>query len=251
MEDAISLMPDRAQTWVRDHKPASAKKAAQLADEYYQNRPSESDQGLRNPNRSSYRHSDSRDSGRYMPSDSKQRHQQKPQNEKSDIAEDKPWLKPKFDPILGPLCFHCNGYGHIASACPQKPEPVGLVLEHPRAAVYGGKIAGNPVKKMLVDTGASRTIVNSQWVPPAARTGVTLPFSPFSGEPRDLHLARVAVTDKEVDLEVKVQDDLKYDALLGLNIPFLWNLGDHLRCKEEALAVQTRAQAKKQDDIEQ
>ena len=67
---------------------------------------------------------------------------------------------------------------------------IGLVLEHPRAAVYGGKIAGNPVKKMLVDTGA---IVNSQWVPPAAKTGVTLPFSPFSGEPRDLHLARVPI----------------------------------------------------------
>ena len=58
-------------------------------------------------------------------------------------------------------------------------------------------------------------------------------------------------TDKEVDLEVAVQDDLKYDALLGLDIPFLWNLGDHLLCKEEALVVQTRAQAKKQDDIEQ
>ena len=188
-----------------------------------------------------------------MPSGSKQWHQQKPQNEKSDIAEDKPWLKPKFDLILGPRCFQCNGYGHIASACPQKPEPVGLVLEHPRAAAYGGKIAGNPVKKMLVDTGASRTIVNSQWVLPAARTGVTLPFSLFSSEPCDLHLARVpiAVTDKEVDLEVAVQDDLKYDALLGLNISFLWNLGDHLRCKEEALAVQTRAQAKKQDHIEQ
>ena len=168
-----------------------------------------------------------------------------PTSQKTDLGSSRS-LTPSWVPVVSSAM-------DIASACPQKPEPVGLVLEHPRAAVYGGKIADNPVKKMLVDTGASRTIVNSQWVLPAARTGVTLPFSPFSGEPCDLHLARVpiAVTDKEIDLEVAVQDDLKYDALLGLDIPFLWNLGDHLRCKEEALAVQTRAQAKKQDHIEQ
>ena len=32
---------------------------------------------------------------------------------------------PKFDPVKGPHCFECNGYGHYASDCPKSREKDG------------------------------------------------------------------------------------------------------------------------------
>lgn len=110
--------------------------------------------------------------------------------------------------------------------------------EHLHAALYTGKIAGKPVKRMLVDTGASRTIVNSQWIPTAAISDTTLTFSPFNA------WRTISVNGEDVTLELAVQNDLKYDALLGLDIPFLWNLGDHLRrpCPQKTGRNRARSQ---------
>ena len=109
-----------------------------------------------------------------------------------------------------------------------------------------GRIEGRVVNEMLVDTGAVRTIVNSRWVPGSARLKKYIRFVPFSGPPRDLPLVDVTVDvgGQQVKLEVGVQEDLQYDALLGRDIPFLWNLGDHLRDQQYVGAVQTRAQTK-------
>lgn len=251
MEDVISLIPDKVQSWVRDQKPTSTKRAAQLADEYYLNRPSELKQANRHSSKQelsanrNYRPDNPTDRSRPKSQDGKETQPQKSPHGKSfSPTRDQPWRLPKFDPVQGPRCFACNEYGHIADACPTRTQSINLVSEHPRAALYAGRIAGRQVERMLVDTGASRTIVNSRWVPKSSMKDTKCTFSAFCGAPRELYLANItiSVNGDEVDLEVAVQDDLRYDALSGLDIPFLWNLGDHLRHKEEALAVQTRAQ---------
>ena len=92
----------------------------------------------------------------------------------------KPWRRPKFDPNLGPRCFSCNEYGHFANACPMKVQQINFSEDEPLAAVIRGKIAGNDVHHILVDTGASKTVIKKQWVPDAAMTGKHLHFSALS-----------------------------------------------------------------------
>lgn len=127
MEDVLSLIPDRVQSWVHDHKPTTTKMAAQLADEYYINRPSGFRQANRRQEQSTNRN--------HNPADRKSRdtQQQKfPRGKSPSHTKDKPWRLPKFDPVQGPRCFSCNEYGHIAEACPNKIQPINLASEHPR-----------------------------------------------------------------------------------------------------------------------
>lgn len=51
--------------------------------------------------------------------------------------------------------------------------------------------------------------------------------------------------EKTLELEVAVQDDLQYDTLLGLDVPFIWKLGDRLSRNDQVMAVHTRNQTRK------
>ena len=73
--------------------------------------------------------------------------------------QSKPWHRLKFDPNLGPRCFSCNGYGCFANACPKQVQQINFVEDEPLAAVIRDKIAGNDVHRILVDTGASKTVL--------------------------------------------------------------------------------------------
>ena len=49
------------------------------------------------------------------------------------------------------------------------------------------------------------------------------------------------------NLEVAISDNLRYDALLGRDVPFLWNLGSNLQVPDYIGMVQTQAQRKQTD----
>ena len=92
-------------------------------------------------------------------------------------------MKPKCDPVKGPRCFQCNEYGHYASDCSKlrKKEAINLAqcfdggnilsslpadteellvsTEVSQKVVMAGHIGETPVSRILIDTGADRTIV--------------------------------------------------------------------------------------------
>ena len=117
------------------------------------------------------------------------------------------------------------------------------------AVVIRDKIAGNDVHRILVNTGASKTVIRKQWVPDAAMTGKRLRFAALSEPLQVLPLAVVTleIDGRKLELEVAVSDNLRYDALLGRDVPFLWNLGSHLQVPDYVGMVQTRAQRKQTD----
>lgn len=235
MEDTINLMPDTIRTWVRDHKPKSTREATELADNYLSNRQWESDRLKRSMTRPSFRpqppHSSNPD-GKSKPTSTR-----KP--ESADTT--KPWTLPKYDPSLGPRCFHCNQYGHLANACPKKEIAIHLAIGSRPLITCAGRIGDHDVHNMLVDPGASMTIVNSKWIPPSTLKNK---FLTFTGGSLSLPLADTTLTahGDTVQLEVRVQDDLMYDALLGLDMPFNQKIGDTFRNQEKVMAVHTRKQ---------
>ena len=64
-----------------------------------------------------------------------------------------------------------------------------------------------------------------------------------------LPLAEVTleIDGQKLEREVAVSDNLRYDALLGRDVPFLWNLGSHLQVQDYVGMVQTQAQRKQTD----
>ena len=77
-------------------------------------------------------------------------------------------------------------------------------------------------------------------------TGKHLRFAALSGPLQVLPLAVVTleIDGQKLELEVAVSDNLRYDALLGRDVPFLWNLGSHLQVPDYVGMVHTRAQRK-------
>ena len=128
-------------------------------------------------------------------------------------------------------------------------QQINFIEEEPLAAVIRGKIAGNNLHHILVNTGASKTVIRKQWVPNAAMTGKCLRFAAFSEPLQVLPLAVVTleIDGQKLELEVAVSDNLRYDALLGRDVLFLWNLGSHLQVPDYVGMVQTRAQRKQTD----
>ena len=125
-------------------------------------------------------------------------------------------------------------------------QQINFIEDEPLAAVIRCKIAGNDVHHILVDTGAIKTVIRKEWVPDAAMTGKRLCFAALSGPLQVLPLAVVTleIDGRKLELEVAVSDNLRYDALLSRDDPFLWNLGSHLHVPDYIGIVQTRAQRK-------
>ena len=76
-----------------------------------------------------------------------------------------------------------------------------------------------------------------------------LHFAALSGP---LHVLPLAVVTLEIDgqkleLEVAVTNNLRYDALLGRDVSFLWNLGSHLQVLDYVGMVPIQAQRKQTD----
>ena len=54
-----------------------------------------------------------------------------------------------------------------------------------------------------------------------------------------LAVVTLEIDGRKLELEVAVSDNLLYDALLGRDVPFLWNLGSHLHLPDYMGMVQT------------
>ena len=82
------------------------------------------------------------------------------------------------------------------NACSKKVQQINFVEDEPLAAVIRGKIARNHIYRILVETGANKTVIRKRWVSDAAMTGKCLRFTALSGP---LQMLPLAVVPFEID----------------------------------------------------
>ena len=112
-----------------------------------------------------------------------------------------------------------------------------------RQTLVSGRVNGKSVKRVLLDTGAERTLVDSSLIQEKDKTGEIIWVRTFNGIISALSLAkvRIQIGENGDDLTVAVQEILRYDALLGTDFPELWGVGRHLLYNELINVSQTRS----------
>ena len=103
-----------------------------------------------------------------------------------------------------------------------------------RKVIIPGKVAGQDVSQILLDTGADRTMVKSCLVPETAKTGEVVLI-----ESHPLAEVELEVAHRRVTLKVALEEHGKYDVLLGTDFPGLWELGRQLVNAQALQLVQT------------
>ena len=114
-------------------------------------------------------------------------------------------------------CYGCGELGHIKPNCPDRIRRV-ISPESNDEEMVDGWLAGTAVKGMRVDTGADRSIISAEFVPPIAYLEKSVILDSWRGKQFSKHrLARLPlrVDDTEVDAVFAVTEKLDCPAILG------------------------------------
>ena len=152
------------------------------------------------------------------------------------------------------LCALCNERGHIALRCPKNAlvvkesdeeggENHGVVGE----IVVRGKVDGQEVDDILVDTGCARTLVLKSLVVPSKLTGGEMSVRCAHGDVSRYPIAEVKITIQGEShvVRVGVAEKLPRSVLLGRDVQATFRLLQPTKCSVDSF-VMTRAQARKE-----
>ena len=157
------------------------------------------------------------------------------------------------------VCYNCKQKGHIAARCPSKAslycDSDGIGEEASRSSdVYRSEnVNGVPVEDILLDNGATRTLVREDLVPTRSRVDgkVTIRCAHGDSVTYPLVETHIRVAGRELTLTAAVSKTLPAALLLGRDAPELLTLLGNREEKgttdpvgmDHVLAVTTRAQA--------
>ena len=219
VEHYQEVLPQELRIWVASHSPTTPAEVAKLIESY------DSAYNQSGRRRRNYREE-------YKPPG------------KTPSQEPSPVSKPTGDqtqwnrenrPMSSVTCFKCNKKGHYTRNCPEKNLRVqegkskgGLYTE--------GEINGRLVKRIQIDSGASRTVVKRSLISPADIDGESIKVTFGNGTSGEYPLAsvRVKLDNEEYQVNAAIVHDLAEEVLLGRDVP----LHKHIvRClpKEEQM----------------
>ncbi len=156
-------------------------------------------------------------------------------------------------------CFNCKQEGHIAANCTGEPALLGevvtpLVQDNWQCR---GKVEGQPVEGIVLDTGCKRTMVHQRLISPEnLLEGDVATIRCAHGDTvlYPLVNVRMEIDGIPIEVEAAVSDTLPVSVLLGRDVPQLKQLLSSSSSLDSplpirannAMVVITRAQAKKQ-----
>lgn len=256
LEQFVNTLPSNVKVWVQEHKPETSEVAAKLADDYLQARKttiSEEKKGKPLSQLTCHKCKQKGHKARNCPG---------AEENSTPIAKSE---RPRRD-LKDITCFTCDRKGHYAANCPNllcverrsnyrgETELIEHMVSPKQGIFHAGKVEGQTVSDVCLDTGCTRTMVRQDLVPPEKLLeGDSIAICCAHGDTVVYPLARVEV---EVDgqaheVEAAVSTKLPMSMLMGTDVPALPALVTaKLGEVETAHAVMTRAQKKAQESEE-
>ena len=258
-EQFLNTLPTDKKLWVLERKPETCVKAGELADEYEQARWPEMESlasSTSKPNRVG----------------SRECHTSKPNRVgsrechycgKSGHTEEDCYKRKREESQLsrGTQCYHCKKQGHnvMSWECPEKSmvckERRDWKRKGGRPMYKTGKVEGQKVTDILLDTGCSRTKVRRNLVAmEKIIVGRVATITCTHGDTKlhPLALVEVELDGSHIQVEAALSEELPVSVLLGTDVPELTHLisgtgsSINLVSQEQVMVVMTRAKAKQQ-----
>ncbi|XP_034565104.1 uncharacterized protein LOC117830889 isoform X1 [Notolabrus celidotus] len=235
--------------WIREHNPVSALEAAKLADVFVAAR--------KKGQPWSYNTWETRDNRKPV------QHSQQEATSlgKPPMAENQPPGRLSKYPSKRPVCYLCGLEGHTKPMCPKNSVKMTQMCFVPRPhaepefkhdqSIKMTNIEVNGITlRALLDSGSDQTLVHRKFVPPnIISTMETIPICCVHGDEKSYVTADmyIKVSGQTYLLNIGVADNLPFDAVLGRDLPVLFDLlePEQSRCCSAAV---TRLQAKKCDE---
>ena len=187
LEQFLNMQSEELKVFIRERKPSSSEEAGRLADDYFRARK----ESVSERDRRSQESRRQEKPGRHCLKCGNSGHHARDCRTKMEKANDwreKP--KPKWDP-KDIECHNCHKKGHYSFNCPhramfcteRKMEVSGQIsvvkrpVQSKPGVVKSGKVKGEAVDDILLDTGCSRTLVHRKLVPKEkAQDGEAVPM---------------------------------------------------------------------------
>ncbi|KAJ8246605.1 hypothetical protein GJAV_G00253360, partial [Gymnothorax javanicus] len=247
LEQYLRMLSLELQVWIREHDPGSAMEAAKLADVFVAAR-------KRGQPWSYNSWKTTKDSRK----PAQQPHQRPAAGGgKPPMWESQPASMPSKPSGKKPICYLCGVEGHTKPMCPKNSAKITQMCFVPRPHVEPELKDDQPIRtahieingislKALIDTGSDQTLVHRKFIPPnVVNIRDTIPICCVHGDEKSYSTADmyIKVEGQTYLLNVGVAENLPYPAILGRDLPVLFDLLEPEQGRKCNVAV-TRAQAK-------
>ncbi|XP_035983424.1 uncharacterized protein LOC105922137 [Fundulus heteroclitus] len=251
LEQFLRMLSPELQVWIREHDPGSAMKAAELADVFVAAR----------KKGQAWSHNAWRTSRdiRRIP----QQHHLESANtnaSKTPQLQGQSTTRPTRVTSKRIVCYLCGLEGHTKPMCPRNSAKLVQMCFAPRSKIDPELQEDKTIKmsqievngvllNALLDSGSSRSLIHTDFAPPSSICkNDTMSICCVHGDEKRYPTADIyiKVGDQIYLLQMGVVSSLPYAAVLGRDLPVLFDLlkSDHVQ--ESHVAV-TRAQAKRTD----
>ena len=249
-EQLLSALPEDARLWVSEHKPKTSQEAGQLAEDFLQARQSVSWTPAKptggEPPRTP------------CPKCGQPGHWARdcPKAKTGTTFPRGQTAKPGREALR---CYNCREPGHLAAKCPSNAALYCEGREARDPAKAGqevhrdGTIAGVPVSDILLDTGATRSMIHTDLLPPGHRMDGKVTIRCAHGNTVAYPLAEITVEigSRRFAVKAGVSPTLPVPVLLGRDVPELKQLLEEEPPEpDDVLAVTTRAQSQRLERVD-
>ena len=232
VEQFLNGLPQEVRVWVASQNPTTSAEVAALLESYDSAHARPVKTGTCNPQQD-------------------QKHTPRSSNWKRSNGTKPTPPKEKKKSLADIVCFKCNKKGHVARDCPEKTYRVREETERRRLRGEG-TVNGQGVKRIQIDTGASRTIVDKRFVraEDLKKDKIRVTFGNQSSGEYPLANVRIIFDNEEYCVEAAVVENLAEDVLLGQDVPLHKHMVKRLS-KEEQVELLHQLKKDNEDQAEE
>lgn len=141
-------------------------------------------------------------------------------------VEGRPDKPPNFDPESAPV-FPLSD-GHVAAQCPKKTCLMSVSCPNPHFIIYPGTTNGQREDNLIEDTACNKYQIHPWWIPKGFTNEGTVhirgPNHSTTSYPTTTTTVLLEVEGESIQVRMEVNQNIGYDAIMGVYIPNLFAL---------------------------